>query len=179
MIKDQMDKKFGSPWHVIVGKAFAYEITYEVRAAVRASVWCSRQHAGSVAVGDTSSSGHHISGTHAMHRPSACLRLLCTCRAVLRPAVLATAAQHTVPVCGRDDGRVAVEDVMTAASLRVGGRVVRITPASCCGCACARLRLVCSVSKGLTVWRNAGCSRQHVISDGTVEHVDHVCTTLP
>jgi hypothetical protein len=30
MIKDQMDKKFGSPWHVIVGKAFAYEITYEV-----------------------------------------------------------------------------------------------------------------------------------------------------
>jgi hypothetical protein len=31
MIKDQMDKKFGSPWHVIVGKAFAYEITYEVR----------------------------------------------------------------------------------------------------------------------------------------------------
>jgi hypothetical protein len=31
MIKDQMDKKFGSPWHVIVGKAFAYEISYEVR----------------------------------------------------------------------------------------------------------------------------------------------------
>lgn len=31
MIKDQMDKKFGSPWHVIVGKAFAYEITHEVR----------------------------------------------------------------------------------------------------------------------------------------------------
>jgi hypothetical protein len=30
MIKDQMDKKFGSPWHVIVGRAFAYEITYEV-----------------------------------------------------------------------------------------------------------------------------------------------------
>lgn len=26
-----MDKKFGSPWHVIVGRAFAYEITYEVR----------------------------------------------------------------------------------------------------------------------------------------------------
>jgi dynein light chain 4 len=31
MIKDQMDRKFGSPWHVIVGRAFAYEITYEVR----------------------------------------------------------------------------------------------------------------------------------------------------
>jgi hypothetical protein len=30
MIKDQMDKKFGSPWHVIVGRAFAYEVTYEV-----------------------------------------------------------------------------------------------------------------------------------------------------
>ena len=30
MIKDQMDKKFGSPWHVVVGKGFAYEITYEV-----------------------------------------------------------------------------------------------------------------------------------------------------
>jgi hypothetical protein len=30
MIKDQMDKKFGSPWHVIVGRGFAYEITYEV-----------------------------------------------------------------------------------------------------------------------------------------------------
>eukprot|EP00983_Pelagomonas_calceolata_P026025 816921-Pelagomonas_calceolata.AAC.2 len=31
MIKEQMDKKFGSPWHVVVGKAFGYEITYEVR----------------------------------------------------------------------------------------------------------------------------------------------------
>jgi hypothetical protein len=30
MIKDQMDKKFGAPWHVVVGRAFAYEITYEV-----------------------------------------------------------------------------------------------------------------------------------------------------
>mmetsp|Transcript_5449 Transcript_5449/g.9443 ORF Transcript_5449/g.9443 Transcript_5449/m.9443 type:complete len:107 (+) Transcript_5449:105-425(+) len=31
MIKDQMDKKFGAPWHVVVGKGFGYEITYEVR----------------------------------------------------------------------------------------------------------------------------------------------------
>jgi dynein light chain 4 len=38
MIKDQMDKKFGSPWHVIVGKAFAYEITYEVRAYIHRGV---------------------------------------------------------------------------------------------------------------------------------------------
>lgn len=35
MIKDQMDKKFGSPWHVVVGRAFSYEITYEVRRAWR------------------------------------------------------------------------------------------------------------------------------------------------
>ena len=26
-----MDKKFGHTWHVIVGKGFSYEITYEVR----------------------------------------------------------------------------------------------------------------------------------------------------
>jgi dynein light chain 4 len=31
MIKDQMDKKFGAPWHVVVGQGFGYEITYEVR----------------------------------------------------------------------------------------------------------------------------------------------------
>ena len=30
MIKDQMDKKFGAPWHVVVGRGFAYEVTYEV-----------------------------------------------------------------------------------------------------------------------------------------------------
>lgn len=30
MIKDQMDKKFGAPWHVVVGKAFSYEVTTEV-----------------------------------------------------------------------------------------------------------------------------------------------------
>ena len=29
-IKDQMDKKFGAPWHVVVGQAFSYEITTEV-----------------------------------------------------------------------------------------------------------------------------------------------------
>lgn len=31
MIKDLMDKKFGPPWHVVVGKSFSYEITHEVR----------------------------------------------------------------------------------------------------------------------------------------------------
>jgi hypothetical protein len=39
MIKDQMDKKFGSPWHVVVGKGFAYEITYEVGAWTRRRVF--------------------------------------------------------------------------------------------------------------------------------------------
>lgn len=36
-IKDQMDKKFGGNWHVVVGKGFSYEITYEVRPSER--VW--------------------------------------------------------------------------------------------------------------------------------------------
>eukprot|EP01025_Chloroclados_australasicus_P046917 TRINITY_DN5197_c0_g1_i1.p3 TRINITY_DN5197_c0_g1~~TRINITY_DN5197_c0_g1_i1.p3 ORF type:complete len:106 (-),score=18.40 TRINITY_DN5197_c0_g1_i1:300-617(-) len=31
MIKEMMDKKFGSPWHVVVGQGFSYEITYEVK----------------------------------------------------------------------------------------------------------------------------------------------------
>ncbi|GMH36508.1 hypothetical protein BSKO_04376 [Bryopsis sp. KO-2023] len=31
MIKELMDRKFGSPWHVVVGKGFSYEITYEVK----------------------------------------------------------------------------------------------------------------------------------------------------
>mmetsp|Transcript_6655 Transcript_6655/g.15053 ORF Transcript_6655/g.15053 Transcript_6655/m.15053 type:complete len:109 (-) Transcript_6655:187-513(-) len=31
MIKEQMDKKFGAPWHVVVGRAFSYEVTYEVK----------------------------------------------------------------------------------------------------------------------------------------------------
>ena len=33
-----MDKKFGAPWHVVVGKAFSYEITTEVR-ALQAFPW--------------------------------------------------------------------------------------------------------------------------------------------
>lgn len=35
MIKDTMDKKFGPTWHVIVGKGFSYEITYEVKRELR------------------------------------------------------------------------------------------------------------------------------------------------
>ena len=26
-----MDKKFGAPWHVVIGEGFSFEITYEVR----------------------------------------------------------------------------------------------------------------------------------------------------
>ena len=28
-----MDKKFGPPWHIVAGKFFSYEVTYEVRRA--------------------------------------------------------------------------------------------------------------------------------------------------
>ena len=28
-VKEQMDKKFGSPWHVVMGEAFGYDISYE------------------------------------------------------------------------------------------------------------------------------------------------------
>ena len=31
VVKDQMDKKFGAPWNVVVGEYFAFEITYEVK----------------------------------------------------------------------------------------------------------------------------------------------------
>ena len=30
-IKDQMDKKFGAPWHCVVGQNFAFEVTHEVK----------------------------------------------------------------------------------------------------------------------------------------------------
>lgn len=30
MIKELMDRKFGAPWHVVVGEGFSYEVTYEV-----------------------------------------------------------------------------------------------------------------------------------------------------
>ncbi|KAB0795588.1 hypothetical protein PPYR_12427 [Photinus pyralis] len=31
MIKEQMDKKFGPPFHVVVGEGFGFEITYECK----------------------------------------------------------------------------------------------------------------------------------------------------
>ena len=30
-VKEQMDKKFGAPWNVVVGEYFAFEVTYEVK----------------------------------------------------------------------------------------------------------------------------------------------------
>ena len=30
-IKENMDRKFGSPWNVICGEGFSYEISYEVK----------------------------------------------------------------------------------------------------------------------------------------------------
>ncbi|KAL6461884.1 hypothetical protein MHYP_G00300290 [Metynnis hypsauchen] len=34
MIKESMDKKFGSSWHVVIGEGFGFEITHEVCARV-------------------------------------------------------------------------------------------------------------------------------------------------
>ncbi|KAF5306146.1 hypothetical protein FQR65_LT07422 [Abscondita terminalis] len=31
MIKEQMDKKFGAPFHVVVGEGYGFEITYECK----------------------------------------------------------------------------------------------------------------------------------------------------
>lgn len=28
-VKDQMDRKFGAPWHCVIGEGFGYEVTYE------------------------------------------------------------------------------------------------------------------------------------------------------
>ena len=32
VIKNAMDTRFGPPWHIVAGKYFAYEVSYEVRA---------------------------------------------------------------------------------------------------------------------------------------------------
>ncbi|KAL1277772.1 hypothetical protein QQF64_024445 [Cirrhinus molitorella] len=31
MIKESMDKKFGSSWHVVIGEGFGFEVSHEVR----------------------------------------------------------------------------------------------------------------------------------------------------
>mmetsp|Transcript_18065 Transcript_18065/g.63935 ORF Transcript_18065/g.63935 Transcript_18065/m.63935 type:complete len:105 (-) Transcript_18065:50-364(-) len=31
LIKDTMDKKFGSTWHVCIGEGFGFEVTYQAR----------------------------------------------------------------------------------------------------------------------------------------------------
>jgi dynein light chain 4, axonemal len=30
-VKEQMDKKYGSPWHCVMGEGFGFEITYELK----------------------------------------------------------------------------------------------------------------------------------------------------
>ncbi|XP_061495132.1 dynein axonemal light chain 4 isoform X2 [Rhineura floridana] len=35
MIKETMDKKFGSSWHVVIGEGFGFEITHEVGSCKR------------------------------------------------------------------------------------------------------------------------------------------------
>ncbi|XP_011819605.1 PREDICTED: dynein light chain 4, axonemal isoform X1 [Colobus angolensis palliatus] len=37
MIKETMDKKFGSSWHVVIGEGFGFEITHEKRWEMRFS----------------------------------------------------------------------------------------------------------------------------------------------
>ena len=34
LIKESLDKKFGTSWHVVVGRGFAYDVTYEVSTAL-------------------------------------------------------------------------------------------------------------------------------------------------
>ncbi|KAI7839735.1 hypothetical protein COHA_006539 [Chlorella ohadii] len=31
MIKEALDKRFGGPWHVVVGRAFAFEVSHECK----------------------------------------------------------------------------------------------------------------------------------------------------
>ncbi|KAA0705982.1 Dynein light chain 4, axonemal [Triplophysa tibetana] len=31
MIKESMDKKFGSSWHVVIGEGFGFEVTHEIK----------------------------------------------------------------------------------------------------------------------------------------------------
>ena len=31
MIKESMDKKFGTPWNVCVGEGFGFEVTYHIK----------------------------------------------------------------------------------------------------------------------------------------------------
>ncbi|XP_064139595.1 dynein axonemal light chain 4 isoform X2 [Loxodonta africana] len=35
MIKETMDKKFGSSWHVVIGEGFGFEITHEAEQLLR------------------------------------------------------------------------------------------------------------------------------------------------
>ena len=107
MIKDQMDKKFGSPWHVVVGRGFAYEITYEVgsRPLVTYAGGAGTQTTGSSCL-QPPAAARALRGLrlprgfwgHAHSPPHTCTSL---------PA----AAEHFVLVRWRQHWRAAVEDV--------------------------------------------------------------------
>lgn len=34
-MKEQLDKKFGAPWHVVVGQHYSYEITHECKSMLQ------------------------------------------------------------------------------------------------------------------------------------------------
>jgi dynein light chain 4 len=117
MIKDQMDKKFGPPWHVVVGRAFAYDITYEVRVAcalcshVQLLCRCRVLFFRCVA--------------HQLTR-GACTRTRTRTRTQTSTTnnPTTTAPQHPVPVRRRDDGRAAVEAVTIVDAQRLPKRMV-------------------------------------------------------
>ncbi|XP_041093882.1 dynein light chain 4, axonemal isoform X1 [Polyodon spathula] len=48
MIKESMDKKFGSSWHVVIGEGFGFEVTHEVAAGgwLFSSQWSRRKSCG-------------------------------------------------------------------------------------------------------------------------------------
>lgn len=110
MIKDQMDKKFGSPWHVIVGRGFAYEITYEVGIMANEHLlqgssldWCVKrwhccrqQRAAHVA-----SSGFHQTclGFHAQHVYPITATCLCSLLPGKQHTGVPRAAQQTDITC--------------------------------------------------------------------------------
>uniref|UniRef100_A0A9L0SSF7 Dynein light chain n=1 Tax=Equus caballus TaxID=9796 RepID=A0A9L0SSF7_HORSE len=46
MIKETMDRKFGSSWHVVIGEGFGFEITHEVPLSLSLLAICKRPQEG-------------------------------------------------------------------------------------------------------------------------------------
>ena len=38
-LQEQMDRKFGAPWNVVIGEYFSFEITFEARYCTSALTW--------------------------------------------------------------------------------------------------------------------------------------------